>query len=135
MTDPHREEGDVWETEEVEVTKPAAAVVSVRLQASLAERVFEEAQRRGVPTSVVVRDAIEDYGRRHGERMTYGQLARLTGLARTTIESMAARPSYNTTLQALDRLCRALDCSPAELLEYRREPSASPNVISTFDGR
>lgn len=61
MTDPRHEDQDAWETEDVELAKPVATVVSVRLHPALADRVFEEAQRRGVPTSAVVREAIEDH--------------------------------------------------------------------------
>jgi ribbon-helix-helix CopG family protein len=51
---------DDWETEESEAVKPVGVVVSARLPADLAERVFEVAQRRGVPTSAILREAIED---------------------------------------------------------------------------
>jgi hypothetical protein len=59
MTESHDEEA--WETEEVELAKPVGAVVSVRLHPALADRVFEEARRRDVPTSAVLREAIEEY--------------------------------------------------------------------------
>lgn len=58
MTDTHERE---WETEESEAVKPVAVVVSARLPAEIAEQVFEVAQRRGVPTSTILREAIEDY--------------------------------------------------------------------------
>jgi ribbon-helix-helix CopG family protein len=48
-----------WEQEEVEVERPVGVVVSARLSQELADRVFAEAQRRGVPTSAVVREALE----------------------------------------------------------------------------
>jgi len=48
-----------WETEDVELTKPVATVISVRFPKDVAERIFAEAERRGVRTSVIVREAIE----------------------------------------------------------------------------
>ena len=67
---------------------------------------------------VRLKDAIDAHARRAGERMTYGQLAERAGVSRATIESLAARPGYNPTLDVIDRLCHALECSPADLLEW-----------------
>jgi DNA-binding Xre family transcriptional regulator len=62
---------------------------------------------------------MEAYRRRTGERMTYYNLAKKTGLARSTIESVATRKGYNASLATIDRLCWALGCQPGELLAYR----------------
>ena len=48
--------------------------------------------------------------------MTYEQLAQLTGLSRQTLESLASRPGYNSTLGTIAKLCRALGCQPGDLL-------------------
>jgi DNA-binding Xre family transcriptional regulator len=66
---------------------------------------------------VRLREAIEAHSVRSGTRLTYGRLAELSGVSRATIESLAARPGYNATLDLIDRLCGVLGCSPAELLE------------------
>jgi hypothetical protein len=58
LSDHNNEE---WETEEVELEKPVSPVVSTRLSQELAERLFEMARRRRVPTSALVREALEDY--------------------------------------------------------------------------
>lgn len=60
---------------------------------------------------------MEAYEHRAHQRVTYAQLADLTGLSRSTIESIGARPAYNATLDVIDRLCAALGCSPEDLLE------------------
>ena len=65
---------------------------------------------------------MEAYRRRTGKRMTYHTLAKQTGLARSTIESVATRKGYTASLATIDRLCRALGCQPRELLAY---PNAS----------
>jgi hypothetical protein len=53
MTDKH------WEEDEVEETKPVGVVISVRFPQELAARIYTEAKRRGVPTSAIIRDAVE----------------------------------------------------------------------------
>lgn len=69
-----------------------------------------------------LREAIEEHARRGGGRLSYGQLADLAGLSRAAVESIAARPGYNPTLDVVDRLCGALGCSIAELLERVADP-------------
>ena len=51
-----------------------------------------------------------------GERMTYDRLALATGLSRQTLESLASRGGYNTTLNTIGKLCQALGCQPGDLL-------------------
>ena len=70
---------------------------------------------------VKLRDAIEKHRRRTGERMTYERLAQATGLSRRTLESLASRPGYNTTLDTIGKLCRVLGCQPGELLVLESE--------------
>lgn len=72
---------------------------------------------------IKLREAIEIHLTRTGQRLTYAQIAKLSGLSRATVESIATRPDYNATLDAIERLCRALGCTPGELLEIedRRE--------------
>ena len=70
---------------------------------------------------VRLREAMEDHRRRTGERMTYGTLAQATGLSRRTLESLASRPAYNSTLDTIAKLCRALGCEPGDLLVLERE--------------
>jgi hypothetical protein len=55
----HRE--DEWEDEEATVERPVSAVVSVRFPSDVAQRVFAEAEARGVPTSAFIRAAVEEY--------------------------------------------------------------------------
>lgn len=66
-----------------------------------------------------MREAMERYSARTGERMTYRILAERTGLSRSTVESIAARDGYNSSLDTIDKLCGALGCTPAELLVRR----------------
>lgn len=63
------------------------------------------------------------YRYRTGERLTYEKLAQRTGLSRTTLEALASRPGYNTTLATLEKLCIALQCEPGDLLEMLPDPA------------
>ena len=63
-----------------------------------------------------LREMMDAYEARTGEHLTYGELAARTELSRSTIESMATRPSYNASLDAIERICVALHCQPGELL-------------------
>jgi DNA-binding Xre family transcriptional regulator len=67
--------------------------------------------------AVKLREAMEAYRRRTGVRLTYASLSRLTGVSQATLQSLGARPGYNTRLSTVARLCRALECSPNDLLE------------------
>lgn len=75
---------------------------------------------------VKIREAMERYRYRTGQRLTYEKLAQQTGLSRTTIEAIASRPDYNTTLTTIEKLCRALDCTPGDLLELLPDPPDEP---------
>ena len=69
-----------------------------------------------------LREQMAVYRQRFGAPLTYAQLAELTGLSRATVESIATRPSYNATIEAIERICLALGCEPGDLLEL--EPPA-----------
>jgi DNA-binding Xre family transcriptional regulator len=71
---------------------------------------------------VRLREMMEVYARRTGERLTYERLAVLSGVSRAALESLVGRQAYNPTLDVIDRLCDALSCTPAELLERVSSP-------------
>jgi putative transcriptional regulator len=66
-----------------------------------------------------LRQCMDSYEARTGERITYAQVAEATGLAEATIQSIATRPDYNATIRVLERLCVVLRCSPFDLIEWR----------------
>jgi DNA-binding Xre family transcriptional regulator len=67
---------------------------------------------------VRLREAIDSYEKRTGMRLTYADLSVRTGLGLATLQSIGSRSNYNTTLEAIAKLCTALDTTPAELLEW-----------------
>lgn len=74
---------------------------------------------------VKLREAMETYRRRTGERLTYQTLAERTGLARSTLESIATRRDYNANLSTINKICKVLRCEPVTLLEYREFDEAA----------
>lgn len=66
-----------------------------------------------------LREAIERHSADSGKYLTYDELASLTGLSKETLQSIASRSHYNTTLATVEKLCRALNCTPGDLLVMR----------------
>jgi len=64
-----------------------------------------------------LRAALDAYEARTGERLTHEELAVRTGLSAATLNSIASRRGYNASLRTLEKICRALRCTPSELLE------------------
>ena len=67
---------------------------------------------------VKLREVMAAYSKNNDCKLTYHELAELTGLSKATLEAIGSRPDYNTTLAALNSLCRVLECSISDLLEY-----------------
>lgn len=68
-----------------------------------------------------LREAMDAYRQRTGVRLTYEELAHASGLSISTLQSVAARPRYNTRLSTVERLCIALQCEPGDLLELIKD--------------
>jgi DNA-binding Xre family transcriptional regulator len=70
---------------------------------------------------VKLREVMAAYSKNNNCKLTYHELAELSGLSKATLEAIGSRPDYNTTLTALDTLCRVLECSISDLLEYGKD--------------
>jgi len=66
---------------------------------------------------VKLKHAMNVYRQKTGEKLTYDELSKKTGISRATLESIASRQSYNPTLATIDKLCTALLVEPGDLLE------------------
>jgi len=66
-----------------------------------------------------LREAMDAYARKTGKRTTYETLAEASGISISTLQSIAARPDYNTRLSTVEKLCVALECQPGDLLELQ----------------
>lgn len=67
--------------------------------------------------AVKIHAPMEAYRRRTGVRMTYAALAGEAGVSKATIQSLAARPTNNTRLSTVARVCAVLGFGPGDLLE------------------
>ena len=72
--------------------------------------------------AIKLREAMETYKRRTGKRMTYDILAENTGIGHGTLRTMGSRDDYNATLVTLEKICRALEVTPGDLLELIPDP-------------
>ena len=70
---------------------------------------------------VKLRQAMNRYRDKTGERLTYEVLAERTGLSRATLESLGTREDYNARLSTIELLCTEFECDPGELLEWVAE--------------
>ena len=80
---------------------------------------------------VKLREMMERYRYRTGERLTYEKIANQTDLSRTTLEALASRPGYNTTLATVEKLCRILECEPSDMLEMLPDPPGAADKGKT----
>ena len=71
---------------------------------------------------VKLREAMEGYRRRTGERMTYEKLAEVTGIAHSTLRSIGSRLGYTPTFANVEKLCRTLDVPLHDMLEMIDDP-------------
>lgn len=76
---------------------------------------------------VKLREVMEAYRQRTGVRLTYEIISEQTGIAVATLQSLAARPGYNTRLSTVEKLCRVLECLPGDLLELDDEEAPNEN--------
>jgi putative transcriptional regulator len=56
-------------------------------------------------------------------RITLEQIARETGIHRTTLSKIASARGYNTTTANIEAICRYLNCEIGELVEIVNENS------------
>jgi DNA-binding Xre family transcriptional regulator len=71
---------------------------------------------------VKLKDAMEAYRRRTGQRMTYAELAERTGISHATLRTIGSVLAYHPTLANIERICKALDVTPGDLLEIIVDP-------------
>lgn len=56
--------------------------------------------------------------------MTQKELAERTGIRPPTISAICTGSIKEIPISVLDRICAALNCQPADLMEYREEEKA-----------
>jgi DNA-binding Xre family transcriptional regulator len=71
---------------------------------------------------IKLREAMEAYRRRTGQRVTYEDLAERTGIAHSTLRSIGSRLGYHPTFANVEKLCRALDVPFHDMVEMIDDP-------------
>ena len=54
--------------------------------------------------------------------MTQKELAERTGIRPPTVSAICTGAIKHLPVEALDKICEVLDCQPADLMEYVKEP-------------
>jgi DNA-binding Xre family transcriptional regulator len=72
--------------------------------------------------AIKLREAMEDYKRRTGRRVTYQILSESTGISAATFHKIGSRDDYNATLATVEKICLALNTTPADLLQMIPDP-------------
>lgn len=67
------------------------------------------------------------------KRWTQAKLAKVTGIRPSTISEMYNEIIVRVTLDHLDLICEALDCTLDELITY--EPNEIPKIERNHDGK
>jgi hypothetical protein len=68
-----------------------------------------------------LKGVVQEYEAKTGLRLTYVDIAQITGVATDTIKSLASRDDYNTSLAVITQLCSALNISPLKFLSWHSE--------------
>lgn len=68
-----------------------------------------------------LRGMIDDYEARTGLRVGYQQIAEQCQVSADTIKSLAARPSYNATLQLISKIGSTLSTNPIRFMTWNSD--------------
>lgn len=59
--------------------------------------------------------------------MTQKELAERTGIRPPTVSAICTGTVKHLPVDALDKICKVLDCQPGDLLEYVKEAQKTPD--------
>ena len=59
--------------------------------------------------------------------MTQKELAERTGVRPSTVSAICTGTVKHLPVDALDKICKVLDCQPGDLLEYVKEAQETPD--------
>ena len=60
--------------------------------------------------------------------MTQKELAERTGIRPPTVSTICTGTVKHLPVDALDKICKVLDCQPGDLLEYVKEAQETPDT-------
>ena len=67
------------------------------------------------------------------KRWTQAKLAQVTGIRPSTISELYREMTTRVTLEHLDLICEALDCTLDELVTF--EPNKIPKIVRNHEGK
>lgn len=79
---------------------------------------------------VKLRDAIEAYRRRTFQKLTYEGLSSRCGVSVSVLKKIATVWKYRPSLDTIEKICRALEVTPGDLLELMDDPPTSTKTKS-----
>ena len=56
----------------------------------------------------------------HERKITQSELAKMTGLSQNTISALVSGKSKQIRYDTLDRICKALEVTPGDILHYKK---------------
>ncbi|MFO7814022.1 MAG: helix-turn-helix transcriptional regulator [Pelovirga sp.] len=65
-----------------------------------------------------LKELMADLQFKEGKRVTFDEIAKQTGIHRTTLSKIANQRSYNTSTDNIDRLCQFFKCQVGDLMEH-----------------
>lgn len=68
-----------------------------------------------------LKELIADKAFKDGRRITIEEVAKATGVHRTTLSKIANTIGYSTTTEILDALCNYFDCEIGDLAEHIKD--------------
>jgi DNA-binding Xre family transcriptional regulator len=71
---------------------------------------------------IKLKEAMLAYGRKRGVRLTYEDLAEMTGVKYETLRSIGGRPGYHCSIGRVEVLCKALEVPLHDMLEMIEDP-------------
>ena len=67
---------------------------------------------------VLFKKMLDEKAFRERRRITLSEVVEQTGISRTTLTRISNLPGYNVNTEAINALCKYLECGPCELLTY-----------------
>jgi len=68
-----------------------------------------------------LKELMADKGFKENRRVTLDEVAKATGVHRTTLSKIANQRGYNTTTEILDKLCEFFEVEVGEVAQYVEE--------------
>ena len=55
------------------------------------------------------------------EKITLNKVSEETGISRATLNRIVNTPGFKTNTDAINALCHFFECTPADLIEYKKD--------------